>query len=65
MTAGGLPTVSTLATAELYDPVTERFTCVERSVEGTLRMILVRDRSAEQREDSVASGLHDGTRLRK
>jgi hypothetical protein len=30
--AGGPPTVSTLATAELYDPVTERFTCVDGSV---------------------------------
>lgn len=30
--SGGPPTVSTLATAELYDPVTERFTCVDGSV---------------------------------
>jgi len=29
--AGGFPTVSTLPTAELYDPVTERFTCVDGS----------------------------------
>ena len=31
----------------------------ERGIERALRMVLVRDRRAEQREDSVAGALHD------
>lgn len=30
----------------------------ERRIERTLRMVLVRDRRAEQREDAIARGLH-------
>ena len=45
--------------SQVLAPAAEIFARRERRVQCALRMVLVRDRCAEQREDAVAGRLHD------